>query len=863
MSSWDGKAINGADLQADLQAVAVEIKKRGLGEVVAESLVEIDGRLKALEDAGVNIGDVVADSVNTQVLKVKGVDASPSDHTHQVKINGYTKTVPKTGGTPVDLGTYVTPTGDGTNVTTTPTSESSYTKPTSATKLSVLFGKLFYFVSRLRTSVRAVSSASDTEFPSEKAVATAIDDKVKGVGDIGGMSSDSTHAYTGEAVCEKIVESVTGNVGGYIGEKTVAQMNGYTQPKMGDSAIVTDTGTITVGSTSCVISTAPSEVRWTTDGYWGVTSSGYVRDTKVATTSALGLVKLSNSDGGVSLDSNKRMVVNGWDGKQDSLPTNTTPSETYSINVSGSAASTAKTSLGQVNTLPVASMVSSDLKAGTFLLKATSDGGSPYVFGNVTIPNGQWYRFVVNGESSSYCTITLDVVAGGGSTPFGTFKLLVDSGIVKNVVRVPYETTTSAVGGSSTPVYVDSNGEFKECTPSGMSVGYASAAEPGSALAQAIAPDADALYLTYNTQGQATTQYNNAVAAYAAHKKIYCVWGGSVSGRNYEKKIPLSYVLYESNGTDIFRFYFNDSIDGMQSANDEGLQHHIWLGSDGNGNYVWSDDSRTGAYTYPYYADNAGSANTANSATNATNDHGGAKIRDAYLHGISAGTPSSVADSDHVDGVINIEPVTDANGFISAQVNLMRVPITHVYRKSVSSVVAVKKNGTEQMPSNEARVSSDSTKQYGYNGFTVLGHQNPLAEASRDRVFGIGETTSNYLYELDFDFEATPINFEYGSLSTPSIFNLIFALKWADNAFIYGFAYDDSGIFSTATMTLPAYTDGSPSYGHMHMVGLMPSNTGYRRIFLGAVNDSWIQGYVKVKIHNLQQKWITRATEYF
>ena len=477
MSSWDGKAINGADLQADLQAVAAEIKKRGLGEVVAESLVDIDGRLKSLEDAGGNIGDVVADSVNTQVLKVKGVDASPSDHTHQVKINGSTKTVPKTGGTPVDLGTYVTPTGDGTNVTTTPTSESNYTKPTSATKLSVLFGKLFYFVSRLRTSVRAVSSASDTEFPSEKAVATAIDDKVKGVGDVGGMSSDSTHAYTGEAVCEKIVESVTGNVGGYIGEKTVAQMNAYTQPKMGDSAIVTDTGTITVGSTSCVISTAPSEVRWTTDGYWGVTSSGYVRDTKVATTSALGLVKLNNSDGGVSLDSNQRMVVNGWDEKQDSLPTNATPSDTYSINVGGSAASIAKTSLGQVNTLPVASMVSSDLKAGTFLLKATSDGGSPYVFGNVTIPNGQWYRFVVNGESSSYCTITLDVVAGGDSTPFGAFKLLVDSGSVKKVVRVPYETTTSAVGGSSTPVYVDSNGEFKECTPSDLNVGHATDAD--------------------------------------------------------------------------------------------------------------------------------------------------------------------------------------------------------------------------------------------------------------------------------------------------------------------------------------------------------------------------------------------------
>lgn len=75
MSSWDGKAINGADLQADLQAVAAEIKKRGLGEVVAESFVDIDARLKALENYDPNrLGDAVADSLDAQVVKAGGVD---------------------------------------------------------------------------------------------------------------------------------------------------------------------------------------------------------------------------------------------------------------------------------------------------------------------------------------------------------------------------------------------------------------------------------------------------------------------------------------------------------------------------------------------------------------------------------------------------------------------------------------------------------------------------------------------------------------------------------------------------------------------------------------------------------------------
>ena len=526
MSSWDGKAINGADLQADLQAVAAEIKKRGLGEVVAESFVEIDGRLKALEDAGSNIGDVVADSVNTQVLKVKGVDASPSDHTHQVKINGSTKTVPKTGGTPIDLGTYVTPTGDGTNVTTTPTSESNYTKPTSATKLSVLFGKLFYFVSRLRTSVRAVSSASDTEFPSEKAVATAIDDKVKGVGDVGGMSSDSTHAYTGEAVCEKIVESVTGNVGGYIGEKTVAQMNAYTQPKMGDSAIVTDTGTITVGSVSCAISTAPSEVRWTTDGYWGVTSSGYVRDTKVATASALGLVKLNNSDGGVSLDSNQRMVVNGWSDKQNSLPTNTTPTDTYAINVSGSAKSVAPDEVRyntDKNWLKVGTFVSemsnTMYKGVTFSVEYRANDGNTQS-GLLWISAGEYkdsgdygnddivaeystigrrtstlsddVKFYVKslGTSStsgfeiyaylynySELSITPLNVPEGSYTPDMTYVNDEPSGkkevTYSMLLRSPYGTTK---GSTTNPVYVDDKGNVQPCDNANMSVGGANSA---------------------------------------------------------------------------------------------------------------------------------------------------------------------------------------------------------------------------------------------------------------------------------------------------------------------------------------------------------------------------------------------------
>lgn len=154
--------------------------------------------------------------------------------------------------------------------------------------------------------------------------------------------------------------------------------------------------------------------------------------------------------------------------KQDSLPYS---SGKYGISISGSADSVSKTSLGQVNTLPVSLIVSSNFKAGTFLLKGDAYGGQPYVFGNVTIPNNQWYRFSVSGEGSNYCVITLEPSTGGESSPFNIFKILVDNGStredkVMKVVRVPYGTTTSEIGDSETPVYVDESGEIKPCSTS-------------------------------------------------------------------------------------------------------------------------------------------------------------------------------------------------------------------------------------------------------------------------------------------------------------------------------------------------------------------------------------------------------------
>ena len=78
MSTWDNKAINGKDLQENVvQLLASKIKERGLSEVIAEALVDLEARLASIESEDQNVGDIVADSINAQKLSVGGEDVQP------------------------------------------------------------------------------------------------------------------------------------------------------------------------------------------------------------------------------------------------------------------------------------------------------------------------------------------------------------------------------------------------------------------------------------------------------------------------------------------------------------------------------------------------------------------------------------------------------------------------------------------------------------------------------------------------------------------------------------------------------------------------------------------------------------------
>lgn len=343
---YNSDAISGEKLLALMQDEVYDRLKGDVPESLAVFLCSLKAQVDSIQKviSEKNLGDVVADSLDAQSLKVVGTDvktrqtakSNPSASSGSANTFVDTITQNENGEMTATRRAMKLYTGTGSN-TDAPMTQKAV-KDALDTKAPI--------ESPTFTGTPAAPTASGstdtTQIATTAFVHDAIENDLKKAADVSGMGNDDTHAYSGEAVSMAISSAVSGNVGGFLGNMTVAQINAYTNPKMGDNAIVTDTGTITVGSEQCVITTAPSEVRWTTSGSWKISSAGYVRDTQVATNSVLGLVKTSSADGGVSLNSNNQMQVNGWSDKQDALPVS---SGKYGIDISGNAdtATTAQT----------------------------------------------------------------------------------------------------------------------------------------------------------------------------------------------------------------------------------------------------------------------------------------------------------------------------------------------------------------------------------------------------------------------------------------------------------------------------------------------------------------------------------------
>ena len=127
MASWDNKGIKGSDLQANYKKFGDEIKKRGLGEVIAEALVDVDARLGTLESADPDrLSNAIADSLDAQTLKYGGV---------LVKTQQAAKTSPSASGTDIAFIDTITQNANGEITATKKTVRSATTSQTGVVQL--------------------------------------------------------------------------------------------------------------------------------------------------------------------------------------------------------------------------------------------------------------------------------------------------------------------------------------------------------------------------------------------------------------------------------------------------------------------------------------------------------------------------------------------------------------------------------------------------------------------------------------------------------------------------------------------------------------------------------------------------------
>ena len=220
MSAWDNKAVNGKDLQEKvLKPIAALIKACSttanadkVYEVIATAFNDIVARVDGLENDGsvtkddlqkyckqrqaaksspsasstaIAFIDTISQNENGDITATKKtVRSATTGQTGVVQLtNSTSSTSTTTAATPASVKSAydlangkLSPSGDGKDVTSTVTTENNYTNPGStATKVCVLFGKIWNFIGRLRTSWQ--TTPDDTHFPSEKLVKDSLDGK--------------------------------------------------------------------------------------------------------------------------------------------------------------------------------------------------------------------------------------------------------------------------------------------------------------------------------------------------------------------------------------------------------------------------------------------------------------------------------------------------------------------------------------------------------------------------------------------------------------------------------------------------------------------------------------------------------------
>ena len=363
-----------------------------------------------------------------------------------------------------------------------------------------------------------------------------------------------------------------------------------------------------------------------------------------------------------------------------------------------------------------------------------------------------------------------------------------------------------------------------------------------------LLPDADVALIVY---GDAT--YSSVKALYNAGKKLYLVTGGNIqpSGR-FEYRIPLTLITYDAN-LEVNAFYFEQTQDDRAGASEVGSIAVYRLDSTG-----WTTTPKQVGY-----ATNAGHAANADTATNATNDHGGAKIRDAYISNVVDSVYDATNPPQYIYSFDGVSVAANQDGFRIATLSRYKIPFPRVYFHTRSELTV--RNLTDPSsttPDNCAYIINNVNASLGYNGFTCLGHEKPIGYGQK--YYGVCSTDLiGGLTEIDFDFSATWVNHTMEQQNfPPSFMQIVFAATWDENDFQqypncgYGFALNHENIFTTTRGSYrfeygtSFFNNDMPVMGHVRMVGVI-GNAGLRRLFIGAFQPR-SDAYIKMKISNVR-----------
>jgi hypothetical protein len=421
------------------------------------------------------------------------------------------------------------------------------------------------------------SSNNDTlHFPTTKAVTEYVGQAISGVG--GKLISNSGNPFSSYSNLPSSTPYSGVNIysNDYAFVQTTTTVTRYSATVSGSSVSWTKEYSIDSSAfTTIPISfTEDSSVANIATGETLPVILGKIAKWYISKISALGSLAFLNQVGDAqitgTISDSHIASASTWSGKQNALPY---VSGKYGIDISGTATYASNAASG--SELAQAILPNSDVELIT--------GSTTFSNALTAYNGGKKLYYVASGGTGVEYRVPLTYVMFQNTTPKAfVFQYVQDDHVDANQVGVVVvNKLTSSGWAAQTSLTVGYATSAGSAGTAGTST-YSSYPVSGSVLAKSV----DCI-LTYGTT--ASTAFDQALAAYTAGQKIYCLLGGSYEDNGvtytYEKKVQLSYITFASGH--VVGFAFKDVLDGnLEGSTNKGAIQTAMLRST-----AWSLDT--------------------------------------------------------------------------------------------------------------------------------------------------------------------------------------------------------------------------------------------------------------------------------